>query len=515
MKFLKYRHIAGLAAVASMTMALTACDDDDQTVLTEAIYPSTVEMVIPDEALPRIYVDETDVKVLPMVKGESFTLSAVLHPDNVTYQDVLWESSNTEVATVENGVVKAVSGAGSGYSVVMVYPDPYKPGSGINSTLKVVVSDVLKPATQIEINADADEVYAGETIRFSATILPEDATYRTVKWSSSDESVATVDIDGVVTGIQNPKAQAEVTITATALDGSGVSASKTIKVNQVVAPDEVTISDKFSKDNYLCVIGDGFVELEYQTVPEFATKSLLQWTSSNEELATVDKGVVTFNKDGKFGDFTITATCPETGKSHSITMHLEAGLIRELFHNEKNYTWDVADGKDPKGEWHYGYMTFTAPGDGSKCRRDIAFTGGKAYVHAGEYPLFAVKIDDTLDYPEVSKRNIKFDCRATAGDLSFSDLVGGGDNKWVHDYLCSDGSHVFVYDFSTQSIKNGGMLPTNMVTTFTTFQLKYADMATSLPSLEYNLYWVQTFKTLEDVESYISSQDGLTFQKKK
>ena len=74
---------------------------------------------------------------------------------------------------------------------------------------------------------------------------------------------------------------------------------------------------------------------------------------------------------------------------------------------------------------------------------------------------------------------------------------------------------MFVYDFSTQSIKNGGMLPTNMVTTFTTFQLKYADMATSLPSLEYNLYWVQTFKTLEDVESYISSQDGLTFQKKK
>ncbi len=516
MKFLKFKHIAGIAAVAAMATALTACDDDDATVLTEAIYPSEVQLALPAEVQQFVYVDETETQVLPMVKGSTLKLSATLLPENVTYKDLKWESSNKEVATVDaDGNVTALSGAGAGFSVVMVTPDPYRSGSGVSASLKVVVSEVLKPATRIEILSDANEVYAGETLELTAVVTPEDATYRTVKWTSSDESVATVDLNGVVTGVQNPQAQAEVTITATALDGSGVTATKKIYVNQVVAPEDVTIDPKFSKDNFLCVIGDGYVTLEYTTVPAFATRSMLRWESSDPELATVENGVVTFNKEGNFGDFTIKATCPESGKSSEITMHIEAGLIRELFRDEKLYTWDVSDGKEPAGEWHYGYMTFTAPSDGSKCRRDIKFTGGKAFVHAGDYPIFAVKIDDTLDREEVTKRNIKFDCRATAGDKEYSDLVGGGDNRWAHDYKCSDGSHVFVYDFSTQSIKNGGMLPDNMVATFTTFQLKYADMVTTLPSLEYNLYWVQTFKSLEDVEKYITEQDGLTFEKKK
>lgn len=514
MKFLKFKHMAGVAAVAAMAMSLVACDDDDTTVLTEAIYPSEVKLSLPAEVQQFVYVDETETQVLPMVKGGSLKLSATLLPENVTFNDLKWESSNPEVATVDaDGTVKALSGAGAGYSVVMVTPDPYRSGSGVSASLKVVVSDELKAATHIELLSDADEVYAGETLQLTAVITPDEATYRTVKWTSSDESVATVDLNGLVTGVENPKAQAEVTITATALDGSGVTATKKIYVNQIVAPDDVIIDPKFSKDNYLCVIGDGYVNLEYTTVPAFATRSVLKWESSDPELATVEAGVVTFNKEGRFGDFTIKAICPESGKSSQITMHLEAGLIRELFHDEKLYTWDVSDGKEPAGEWHYGYMTFTAPGDGNKCRRDIKFTGGKAFVHAGDYPIFAVKIDDTLDREEVTKRNIKFDCRATAGDKEYSDLVGGGDNKWAHDYKCSDGSHVFVYDFSTQSIKNGGMLPTNMIATFTTFQLKYADMATSLTSLTYNLYWVQTFKTLEDVEKYITEQDGLTYDK--
>ena len=95
-------------------------------------------------------------------------------------------------------------------------------GSGIASSLRVIVVNELIPATSIEITSSADEVYAGETLQFSFSLQPADVTYRTVKWSSSNEQIATVDNNGVVTGVENGENHAKVTIIATALDGSMV-----------------------------------------------------------------------------------------------------------------------------------------------------------------------------------------------------------------------------------------------------------------------------------------------------
>ena len=96
----------------------------------------------------------------------------------------------------------------------------------------------------------------------------------------------------------------------------------------------------------------------------------------------------------------------------------------------------------------------------------------------------------------------------------YSGNVGGSNNKWAHDYKCSDGSHVFIYDLSTQNFATGGLLPTSSVAEFTTFQFKYADIATTNPSEKviFNVYWVQTFKTVKDVQNYIEDVDGLTFE---
>ena len=60
----------------------------------------------------------------------------------------------------------------------------------------------------------------------TATVLPENATIKMVEWSSSNEKVATVDDEGLVTAV----GQGEATITAKAIDGSGVTGSLTIKV---------------------------------------------------------------------------------------------------------------------------------------------------------------------------------------------------------------------------------------------------------------------------------------------
>jgi uncharacterized protein YjdB len=513
MKLVNFRYIAAISAVVVLGVATTACSDDEPAVLTEAIYPSEVEMVLPTEAAQLIYTDATGTEVLPMLKGESFQLSALLHPDNVTFQDVIWSSSSTDNVTVDdNGKITAVSGAGIGYSVITVAPDPYHPNAGINATLKVVVSDQLVPATNIEITSTADEVYAGESVQMTATILPDNATYHTVKWSSSDTSVATVDIYGVVTGVENSQVTAEATITATALDGSGVTASRKITVNKVVAPSSITIDQKYAMGNYDCAINEHQLQLEFTTVPASATRSMLTWESSDEEIATVENGLVTFNRSGNFGDVTITATCPETGYTDKIVLNLPAGLHRELFRSEENTIWWPANGQE-YADWHYGHLTVNMDA-GSKLRRDIK-SYETVYLHAGNYPFFAIKMEDLKDRDGCTARNITLDASGKCDGADYRGGLSGNNNKWVHDYKCSDGSHVFVYDLSTQAWATGGVLPTGAVASFTTFQLKYADVA-GLPGPDsYEVYWVQSFKSLDDIVNYITNVDGVTYEQVK
>lgn len=516
-QLLKYG--TGCLLTTVLAASLAACSDDPEaSPLTPAFYPAAVTMEIPAEQELLLYTDNVGATVLPMVKGEQVSLSC-----KVTRSDdpdaVVWTSSNPNVATVDNtGCVTAVSGDGTGYAIIQVAPEAYYSGSNIASTLKVVVSNTMVKATSLSVAADADQVYAGETLQFTATILPENSTYRTVRWSSSNESVATVDNNGLVTGHVNNAIHAQVTITATALDGSGLSDSKEITVNQIVQPQSVTIDQSYSADaGYLFAIADKKATLAYTTVPDDCTKSLIQWTSSDESIATVSGGVVTFNQNGVFGDVTITATCPETGNASSVKLRLEEGLIRELFHDPDNYGWYNAsqsgNGTSSSHEWHYGYVTVTTyTQNATKQRGDFKCWATPAWLSAGKYPIFAIRMEDVKDkYDGVTARNINLDTSGECNGTKYSGNVGGSNNKWAHEYKCSDGSRVFIYDLSTQTFANGGLLPTTSVAKFTTLQFKYADMATLTQQVTYNVYWVQTFKTLNDVAKYVESE-GLTYE---
>ena len=491
--------VGSLAAVAAMTLA--ACDDDDLNSSTiAAVTPSSVEFNLPEELQRLIYTDNTGSQCLPLIKGEAVQLPYTLEPDTATFNDVEWTSSNEAVATVDQeGTVSAISGDGTGFSVVSVTPLGFLSASGISASLKVVVSNELVKAQSITINSEADELYGGDQMQLSVAISPENATYKTVEWTSSDKSVATVDANGVLTAQMTEESEVPVTITATALDGSGVTATKQITIRQIVQPEEVTIDPSF--DDTTWAFNEGGVTLTYTTVPEQCTTSLIQWTTSNPLVATVENGVVTFT--GR-GDVTITATCPETGQSSSVTLHIPSGLVRETYHNENNLTFTSDNYR-----WQDGCLTAIAPLSGTKCRGDLK-NRQSIYLHAGNYPIIAVRMEDVLDkYADegVTKRNITLD---GSGD-GFSGGLPRSNNQWLHDYKCSDGSHVFIYDLSTQKWATGGVLPTNAVASFTTFQFKYADIKTIDHQIEYNVYWVQTFKALEDVATYLESE-GLTYE---
>ena len=146
---------------------------------------------------------------LRLEKGGSDVLAVTITPANATDKTVSWVSTNPGVATVSDGIVIAVS---TGTTEVIA-----KSGNYFD---KCVVSVVI-PATSINLNASKLEMIVGETMTLSATVLPKDAT-EVVEWSSSDESVATVD-KGLIRAI----AEGETTISA--------------KVGELVATCEVLV----------------------------------------------------------------------------------------------------------------------------------------------------------------------------------------------------------------------------------------------------------------------------------
>ena len=513
-----YKYVfAGLIGCAM----LSACSKDDDRIpnVESALCPSAIEMQIPAEMAKLIYTDNTGADVLPMIIGETVQLDYTLEPVEATFKNVTWTTSDASIVSVTDGKLEALSEKGLGYSIVTVAPTGMYAGSGVLSTLKVKVDAHMKQATAVTLSAKETEVYEGEQTAISYELEPEACTYRTLEWISSDPSVATVNSKGVVTGVSTGGAISKVvTITGKTMDGSGVSASIDITVKRIVDPTDVTIDQTVSADNgYAFAINEQGTTLKFTTVPAEATLSQLEWSSSDETIATVEGGNVTFKG---FGEVTITATCPTTGKKSNIKLNVPCGLLRETFHNEKHYSiYDAkqsGSGTSTSHEWHNGYLTITTyTVNATTQRADLKWYDLPAVLHAGNYPIIAIKVDDVKDLYKadgVTARNLNFDVVGTSeGGVEYKAL-GGGNNKYSGDLKCSDGSHVFIYDLSVLAFGTGGMAPTNESISFRTFQLKYADIKTIDHQITYNLYWFQTFKTVDDVKKYVTDVDGLTYE---
>ena len=488
--------------------------------LYSAVIPSSVEFNLEESSQRLVYTDATGSSCLPMLAGETLQLTYTMTPDNVTFKDVVWTASNPSFATVsDEGLVKAVGG--DGYSVVQVAPVGLHEGSGINANLKIVVSSQMHKAESIVVSSPQDEIYAGDQLQMSAAIAPDNSTYKTVLWSVGDETLASIDpYTGLLTGKEGPAIVNSVDVIATALDGSDVSASKTVRIRKVVAPEDIAIDQTYSvSSGYLCALNEQSLTLAYTTVPAECTTSQIEWSTSDATVATVEGGVVSFKG---FGSVTITATTPATGKSSTIELSIPCGLIRETFHNQAHYSFDHAkqsgNGTSTSSVWHDGYLEITTYASNATTQRgDIKCYGTPVTLHAGNYPIVAVKIDDVKELYKadgVTARNIKLDLAGTAEDgTAYKKFVGGeSNNSWANDYLCSDGSHVFIYDLSSQLFKEPGTVaPTDKSISFSTFNIKYADIKTVSKQLTYKLYWVQTFASADDVKAYIEGVDGLTY----
>ncbi len=250
--------------------------------------------------------------------GDTETLTATVSPDDATDKTVTWLSSDTAVATVENGVVTAV---GSGSANITVTTTDGSKMASCAVTVNAATPSVVN-VTGVEINKTSTTLTVGGTETLTATVSPDDATDKSVKWSSDNTSVATVDANGKVTAV----AEGTATITVTATNGTeNTSDDKTatcaVTVN-AATPSVVNVTGvEINKTSTTLTVG-GTETLTATVSPDDATDKSVMWSSDNTSVATVDaNGKVTAVAAGTA---TITVTTIDGSKTATCSVTVNA-----------------------------------------------------------------------------------------------------------------------------------------------------------------------------------------------
>ncbi len=209
-------------------------------------------------------------------------LVATVSSPNATNKDVFWTSSDTDIATVnQKGKV-----TGKKLGTVTITATAMD-GSEVEASCEI---QVVNPVTSVSLNKTTLSLLVGQTKKLKATIGPKNATIKTVKWTSSDPSVAIVDDDGEVIAI---KAGA-TTVTAEAADNSGKKAMSYVTVYDRVASTGITLQDK----SIVMLPGEEKI-VQSVMIPATSTDGAT-WSSDNSAIAKVDKktGKITARSTG-------------------------------------------------------------------------------------------------------------------------------------------------------------------------------------------------------------------------
>ena len=267
-----FKTIKTIPAFVIMTLGLVSCKEEVHEILASSVT-----------------LDKTSVEVLI---GQTVHLSATVLPEATTDKTIRWSSSDDSVAMVDEGTVTAHK---VGQATIKATCGN-KEASCVVNVLPIVVEEISFNKTSVSLKV-------GETVTLTATVKPDNATDKTVTWSTSDASVATVN-DGVVTA----KKVGTATITAKAGDKSA-----TCEITVVATPVTAVTLNKTS----VSLKAGETVTLKATVKPDDATDKTVTWGSSDESVAKVENGIVT--AIGK-GLSTITAKAGDTSATCLVTV---------------------------------------------------------------------------------------------------------------------------------------------------------------------------------------------------
>ena len=271
--------------------------------------------VIPVEGIA-LNMQEVTLKI-----GETTTLEASITPDNATNKNVTWSSEDSDIASVDKDGEVTAKGEGK-TTITVTTADGQK-----TATCEVTVIEEQDPDPEpdpeeiavegISLNIQNITLKIGETTTLEASITPDNATNKNVIWSSEDSDIASVDEDGKVTA----KEVGKTTITVTTEDGQKTATCEvTVKEKQEPEPEpdpepepEVIPVENvvLNQDNVTLNIGETST-LQATITPDNATNKTVTWTSEDENIASVDDGIVTAIGSG---ETTITVTTEDGEKT--------------------------------------------------------------------------------------------------------------------------------------------------------------------------------------------------------
>ena len=211
-------------ALGTATITVTTADGSNKS--------ATCQVTVTPQLAESITLNQTTAEINV---GETVTLTATVSPPNTTNPNVKWSTENAAIATVVRGTVRGV-GEGECYITATT-----QDGTNLSATCLVVVSggSINIQVTNVTLSESDVSLLVGSSTVITATVQPENATSKTLAWSTTKPSVATINANGVLTAV----GAGQCDITATSTDGSNVTASCHVTVTDNSVANYLTADD--------------------------------------------------------------------------------------------------------------------------------------------------------------------------------------------------------------------------------------------------------------------------------
>ena len=272
-----------------------------------------------------------DIKQSSLYLGVNYTQNLKVSGNN---GNIEWTSSNNNVVTVNDGKIVGVS-TGTAYISA-------KDNTSID-TCKIIVINNYVPVSSISLSKSSETISVGSTSKIIVNIEPSNASNKTVYYTSSNSSIATVDLDGNIKGIklgtayisvnvENKTELYKVTVDNNTNNNDNYSYNnQTVKLNSISIPNTLTVQEG----------NTGKLNVTYS--PSNATNKKITWKSSNTGIVTVDgSGNV---KGIKVGTATITATSSDGNHvaTSKITVTAVDKTLKGISLNKKELTLEIGN----------------------------------------------------------------------------------------------------------------------------------------------------------------------------
>lgn len=212
--------------------------------------------------------------------GGTVDLTYQLTPSNAT-TTVKWRSLDTSIAAVDEAT-GIVTGVKVGWTYIVAASE--------DGCFDTCIVYVRKQATGVDIVRDEEEVEIGKSKQILYSLAPDIEATGSLSWNCSDTSIATVDADGVVTGVKIGTAF----IVVTGIDSTGQVYSDTCRIKVVQAATDIVLEQEV-----YTVEVNGTTQITYHFEPTSESSAELSWGMLDPTIATVDeKGIVTGVKIG-------------------------------------------------------------------------------------------------------------------------------------------------------------------------------------------------------------------------